>query len=111
MGVSIIEDIVRHCESFDFNVRHSLKYYGGGGIGVNVSVGVSVGGNVLVGVIGVNVSVGGEVFVGGGGVLVGDATTIETVSVDPNGVPVWVPKRQVAVYLPGCFGAVRLTET
>ena len=91
--------------------RYSPKYYGGGGVGVNVSVGVSVGGNVFVGVIGVNVEVGGDVFVGGGGAFVGSATRMDTVRVDPNGVPVCVLKRQVPVYFPCCFGAVSATES
>lgn len=72
----------------------TLHYGGVAGVSVIVSVGgtgVSVGVDVIVGGadvnVGVNVEVGGCVFVGGRGVLVGAATTMETVSVDPNTVP------------------------
>ena len=37
-------------------------------------------------------------------------TTIETVSIDPNGVPDCVPMRQVPVYLPALFGAVNVID-
>lgn len=78
--------------------RHIPVNYGGAtevvtGMAVAVGAGVSV--IVEVGGATVNVEVGGCVFVGGRdvfvdgrGVLVGAATTIETVSVDPNTVPV-----------------------
>lgn len=56
----------------------------GAGVSVDVDVGVNVGGAT------VNVEVGGNVFVGGRGVFVGAATTMETVSVEPNCVPVCV---------------------
>ena len=66
-------------------------------------VGVSVGREVEVGV---SVEVGGaDVFVAGTGVFVGEATTMETVNVDPNAFPVCVPSLHVPVYVPGCFGA------
>lgn len=55
--------------------------------GAGVSADVEVGGAT------VNVEVGDCVFVGGRGVLVGAATTMETVSVDPNKVPDWVESR------------------
>lgn len=77
---------------------------GGTGVSVNVDVG---GGDVNVEV---NVEVGDCVFVGGRGVLVGAATTIETVSVDPNTVPVWVESCHDPVYAPGFFGATKATE-
>ena len=41
---------------------------------------------------------------------VGLPTTIETVSVEPNGVPDCVPMRQVPVYLPALFGAVNVID-
>lgn len=78
--------------------RHIPVNYGGvteGVTGVAVAVGAGVSVIVEVGGATVNVEVGGCVFVGGRdvfvdgrGVLVGAATTIETVSVDPNTVPV-----------------------
>jgi len=78
--------------------RHIPVNYGGGTEGATgeaVAVGAGVSVNVEVGGATVNVEVGGcvfvggrDVFVGGRGVLVGAATTMETVSVDPNTVPV-----------------------
>ena len=74
--------------------RHIPVNYGGVTV-VAVAVGAGVSVIVEVGGATVNVEVGGCVFVGGRdvfvdgrGVLVGAATTIETVSVDPNTVPV-----------------------
>ena len=73
--------------------------------GVGEILGVSVGGAVVE--VGVSVEVGGTaVFVAGAGVFVGLATTIETVNVEPKGLPACVPNLHVPVYEPGCFGAV-----
>lgn len=72
--------------------------------GVGVILGVSVGVNVEVGV---SVAVGGtDVLVGGSGVFVGLATTMETVNVEPKGLPACVPNLHVPVYEPGCLGAI-----
>lgn len=101
----------------NFAVR--MLNYGGGivgviGVAVSVGTGVCVDVDVIVGGadvnVGVNVEVGGCVFVGGRGVLVGAATTMETVSVDPNTVPVWVESCHDPVYAPGFFGATNATE-
>lgn len=62
--------------------------------------------------VGKGVSVAGSVFVGKGvsvagtGVFGGDATTMDTVSVEPNAPPACVPSLHVPTYEPGCFGAI-----
>jgi hypothetical protein len=93
-------------------LRYSLNYGGATVVSVIISVGgIGVSVNVDVGGATVNVEVGGCVFVGGRGVLVGAATTMETVSVDPNTVPVWVESCHDPVYAPGFFGATSATES
>ena len=78
-----------------------------GTTGVSVGVNVEVGVSVAVGGTDVLVEVGGtDVLVAGAGVFVGLATTIETVNVEPKGLPACVPNLHVPVYEPGCFGAV-----
>ena len=69
--------------------------------GVAVAEGVSLG--TADGVTGVGLNVGW-------GVLVGAATTMLTVSVDPKGEPACVPRRHEPVYVPGCFGAASAME-
>lgn len=72
----------------------------GYGVGVSDGTGEEVE-------VGVSVEVGGTgVLVAGSGVFVGFATTMETVNVEPNGLPDCVPSLQLPVYVPGCLGAV-----
>ena len=75
--------------------------------GVSVGAVVAVAVSVAVGGTDVLVEVGGtDVLVAGAGVFVGLATTIETVNVEPKGLPACVPNLHVPVYEPGCLGAI-----
>lgn len=81
-------------------------------VGVStVAVGkdVLVAGSVFVGkgvFVAGSVFVGKDVLVAGTGVFDGDATTMDTVSVEPNAPPACVPSLHVPTYEPGCFGAI-----